>query len=90
MKGGCLFKKYLNNPEANNDSFEGEWFKTGDVGVINSDGRLQIVDRIKNLFKLQQGEYIAPEKVENIVAACGLTGQCFLTGESTESFAVMT
>jgi len=83
-----LFKKYLNNPEANNESFEDGWFRTGDVGTLNEDGRLQITDRIKNIFKLQQGEYIAPEKIENILATCGLIGQNFLTGDSTEQFPV--
>lgn len=75
LKGGCLFKKYLNNPEANAESFEDGWFRTGDVGTIWEDGTLQITDRIKNIFKLQHGEYVAPEKVENIVATCGLVGQ---------------
>lgn len=56
LKGGNLFKKYLNNNEANEEAFEDGWFRTGDVGTLNEDGRLQITDRIKNLFKLQQGE----------------------------------
>jgi len=85
LRGGNLFKKYLNNPEANNEVFENGWFRTGDVGTLNEDGRLMITDRIKNIFKLQQGEYVAPEKVENIIATCALVAQSFLTGESTES-----
>lgn len=55
------------------------------MGTLHEDGRLQITDRIKNIFKLQQGEYVAPEKVENVVATCGLVGQNFLTGNSDES-----
>jgi len=56
IKGGCLFKKYLDNPEANQESFEDGWFRTGDVGTLCEDGSLMITDRIKNIFKLQQGE----------------------------------
>lgn len=67
LKGGALFKKYLNNDDANAESFEDGWFKTGDVGTLYENGRLQITDRVKNLFKLQQGEYISPEKIEGII-----------------------
>jgi len=56
FKGGCMFEKYFKNPEANSDSFEDGWFRTGDVGMIDIKGRLWVIDRIKNIFKLQQGE----------------------------------
>ena len=46
------------------------WLKTGDVAVMLPGGRMKIVDRRKNIFKLQQGEYIAPEKVEDAYKQC--------------------
>ena len=64
MRGEPVFDRYLNNPEATSDTKDSEgWVHTGDIGIILPNGALKIVDRKKNIFKLQQGEYIAPEKI---------------------------
>lgn len=63
--GPSIMKGYFKNPEKTAEAFEGEWLKSGDVGIIHPNGSLQLVDRAKNIFKLSQGEYIAPEKLEN-------------------------
>jgi long-chain acyl-CoA synthetase len=67
MKGPAVFSGYYKRPDKTAESFDSEgWFKTGDVVVVYPNGSVKIIDRSKNIFKLSQGEYIAPEKIENI------------------------
>ena len=67
FKGNSVFEGYFKAPDKNAEAFDEEgWLKSGDVGMIFPNGSLKIIDRAKNIFKLSQGEYIAPEKLENI------------------------
>jgi long-chain acyl-CoA synthetase len=62
---------------------------TGDVGVMSSTTKcIKIIDRKKNIFKLQQGEYVAAEKVENTYMKGDKLAEIFVHGESTESFVI--
>lgn len=67
MKGLPILKEYYNNPEETAKAVTPDgWFKTGDIGEFDSQGHLRVIDRLKNLVKMQGGEYIALEKVESI------------------------
>lgn len=48
-----------------------------------------IIDRVKNIFKLSQGEYISPEKVENVLILSEYLTACFIHGDSTKDYAIL-
>ncbi|KAJ1980505.1 medium-chain fatty acid-CoA ligase faa2 [Dimargaris verticillata] len=97
-RGNNIFTEYYKDPKRTKETFihiekDGEmvntgWCRSGDVGMWDEQGRLIIIDRVKNLFKLAQGEYVAPERVENIYSTHPIVTQAFVTGNSLESCTV--
>ena len=65
VKGDIVMLGYYNNEQATRDTFDGEWFKTGDIGYLDSDGFLFISGRAKNLIVLGNGKNVYPEEIEN-------------------------
>ena len=88
--GSSIMKGYFRNPEKTTEALTADgWMQSGDVGVINANGTIQIIDRAKNIFKLSQGEYISPEKVENVFIQSDYLAQTFVHGDSTKDYCVM-
>nr|WHW29754.1 putative long-chain-fatty-acid--CoA ligase [uncultured bacterium] len=69
IRGPSVFKQYYKNDEATNESFEGDWFKTGDKAVQRKDGAWLIVGRVKEQFKTAKGKYVAPVPIESLLGA---------------------
>ncbi len=66
LRGPKVFKGYWRNPEATEEAFAGGWFHTGDIGVLDEDGYLFIVDRLKDMI-VSGGENIAGSEVERVL-----------------------
>lgn len=64
------------------------WFHTGDIGVMDPDGVLKIVDRKKDLIKLQGGEYVSLGKVEAHLKQVKGIGQCVVFARSDQTYCV--
>lgn len=87
--GTSIMKQYFKNPEKTAEAVsEDGWLYSGDVGMVFPNGAIKIVDRAKNIFKLSQGEYIAPEKLENVYIQSPFVAQVWMYGDSLRDFVV--
>ncbi|XP_068914100.1 long-chain-fatty-acid--CoA ligase 5 isoform X2 [Tenebrio molitor] len=86
VKGTNVFQGYYKDPEKTEETKDEQgWHHTGDVGMWMPNGTLKIIDRRKHIFKLSQGEYIVPEKIENIYIRSQYVSQLYVHGESLKS-----
>ena len=91
VRGPTLFKGYFKDEEKTKETIDKDgWLHSGDIAMIIPEhgNCFKIVDRVKNIFKLQQGEYVSPEKIENIYSNCKYIEQIFVTGNSLKSYLV--
>jgi long-chain acyl-CoA synthetase len=65
------------------------WFRTGDVGRLDEDGRLLITDRKKELFKLSNGKYVAPQLVESLIKQSSYVSQVVVVGAGRKQAAAL-
>ena len=72
---------YYGRPEETRAVCDAEgWFHTGDVGRMDDAGRLYITDRKKELFKLSNGKYVAPQQLESLIKQSALVSQVVVVG----------
>jgi long-chain acyl-CoA synthetase len=85
IRGPNIFKGYLNNPEETNAAFWGDWFRSGDVGVLNEDGYIFLMDRLKDMI-ISDGEHVYPREVEEILYTRPEVQECAVIGLPDKEF----
>ncbi|MBA2503843.1 MAG: long-chain fatty acid--CoA ligase [Pyrinomonadaceae bacterium] len=90
VRGPNIMRSYYGEAEATADVFTSEgWFQTGDVGRMDEEGRLYITDRKKELFKLSNGKYVAPQLVESLIKQSSLVNQVVVIGAGRKAPAAL-
>jgi long-chain acyl-CoA synthetase len=81
IRGRNVMQGYLNKPEETSRAIDADGFyHTGDVGYVDKDGHFYVTDRIKDLFKLSNGKYVAPLQVESLLKQSPLISQPVVVG----------
>jgi long-chain acyl-CoA synthetase len=81
VRGNNVMRGYLNKPEETTKVIDEDGFyHTGDVGYVDEDGHFYVTDRIKDLFKLSNGKYVAPLQVESLLKQSPLVSQAIVVG----------
>jgi len=82
ISGPIVMRGYWQNEEANKETFDGEWFKTGDLGRLDDEGYLYITGRKKELIVTAGGKNVAPAVLEDRLRAHPLVSQCMVVGDN--------
>jgi long-chain acyl-CoA synthetase len=80
IRGANIMRGYYGQPEATAEVLKDGWFATGDVGFIDEAGHLNITDRKKDLFKLSNGKYVAPQLIESLLKQSEFVSQVVVLG----------
>lgn len=81
VRGKNVMQGYFNKDEETANALDEDgWYHTGDVGYKDEDGHYYITDRIKDLFKLSNGKYVAPQQVEALLKQSALIAQTVVVG----------
>ena len=81
VRGGSVMAGYFGKPADTVAAFDGDWFKTGDVGVIDGDGFVVVTDRIKDIIITSQGKNVAPQHIEGVLGADPYIEQIVVIGD---------
>lgn len=80
LRGPNVMRGYYGHPEETASVLNDQWFATGDVGHLDKQGRLYITDRKKDLFKLSNGKYVAPQQIESLLKQSEFVSQVVVVG----------
>ena len=84
-KGPGVFKGYYKNEDATKETIDKEgWVRTGDAGVIDNNGHLKIIDRAKDVGKLNSGNMFAPKYIENKLKFSGIIKEAVAFGDKKD------
>jgi len=81
VRGINVFKEYWRNDEATAAAFDGDWFKTGDVGSFDDEGFLTITGRKKEIIVTAGGKNVSPAALEDPIRANPIVGQVVVVGD---------
>jgi long-subunit acyl-CoA synthetase (AMP-forming)/nucleoside-diphosphate-sugar epimerase/acyl carrier protein len=89
VKTETMFSGYYNNPELTSRALDADgWYHTQDIVEHRGNRKFAIIDRLKNIFKLAQGEFVAPEYLENTYLQSPFIDQIFIYGNTLRSYVV--
>ncbi len=80
LRGPNVMRGYYGHPEESASVLNDGWFATGDVGHVDKQGHLYITDRKKDLFKLSNGKYVAPQQIESLLKQSEFVSQVVVVG----------
>ena len=90
IRGANVMQGYYQNPEETARVIDAEGFyHTGDVGYVDKDGHFYVTDRLKDLFKLSNGKYVAPLQVESLLKQSPLISQPVVVGSGRKQVGVL-
>jgi long-chain acyl-CoA synthetase len=89
VKGYHVFAAYWHNQSATDEAKRGEWFHTGDVGELDSEGYLRITGRKKEILVTAGGKNVAPAVLEDRLRAHPLVSQCIVVGDQKPYIAAL-
>lgn len=85
IKGAIVMRGYLGRPDETSKVIKGDWLHTGDIGVIDENGYLRLVDRVKDMI-IRGGENIYPKEIEDILYRHPAVLEAAVTGQPDETY----